>query len=261
MRASSVALLALAFVALTVFYASTHTPSHTETISPPTGLGYGSLPEPPSPSFFERLRGVFSGEPSITPSDDTYIRADYPSANYGGKEYILIWYDGGVNDARGFVKFDLSGLPDAAIESARLYCRYYSYEPGFHVEVWSIGDDSWSEGTLTWNKKPPILSKLDSGYIANREEGTWIFFDITDFVRGELGGDKVVSLCLRTSEAFRDPIRRTYISTKEAPSYWEPYLEISYPEALEYAAEVSITEMTALGVASLLAALLLIFPR
>lgn len=162
------------------------------------------------------------------PIDDTYVRSCYPNVTHG-TEGIMLVQKLQTDEAIGYLKFDLSGLP-VSVKSATLHLNYYSYEPGFDMELWSVKNDAWNEETLTWNTRPTETSKLGSVYISKERTSTWIEFDVTSFINQELRGDRKASFAIGVPY-FTDTMKYTYIRTKEKGEYYSPYL--TYEEGTE----------------------------
>lgn len=130
--------------------------------------------------------------------------------DYGTEE----WY------IDSFLKFDLNGSGISNVTSAtlRLKARLVgnsSSDPN-NAQLSAVYDDGWSEGTITWNNKPkrdPLYLEQKFGYDA--PAGTFVEFDVTDFVNAEASGDGVVSLAL--ADEFRRA-RGQFFHSKEASS-------------------------------------------
>jgi hypothetical protein len=83
------------------------------------------------------------------PSDDTFIRADAPSNNFGSDTKIEVRPDNGA-DRRGLLKFDLSSIPsNATITSATLYLYETDNKAGQVTYVYRV-TSSWDEDSVTW---------------------------------------------------------------------------------------------------------------
>ncbi|MDI6819465.1 MAG: DNRLRE domain-containing protein [Candidatus Hodarchaeaceae archaeon] len=99
-----------------------------------------------------------------TPTDDATVRSEWPNQNFGSENSLKVYYTPG-GEARAFLKFSLTSIPsNASIISAslKLYC-YEMYWGMWPMEVCAVGNDSWSEGAITWNNQPPYGAPL-SGY-------------------------------------------------------------------------------------------------
>ncbi len=95
----------------------------------------------------------------LPPSDDTYVRGgDGADSNFGDQTEIILKYRPQTLRVHreGFMKFDLSALPEEAnIQHAalHLYTVNQDQSEGITVEVMvtHFGYDNWDENVLTWN--------------------------------------------------------------------------------------------------------------
>jgi Bacterial Ig domain/Glycosyl hydrolase family 99/Calcineurin-like phosphoesterase len=111
---------------------------------------------------------------------DTYVRADNPTANYGSATTIQT--DG--SPAKDFLlRFTVSGVGAETLSSAKL--RLYNVDPSsFGGAFYRVADNTWTEGTVTWNSAPAAdATPLDSlsAVVAN----TWYEVDLTSLITGD----------------------------------------------------------------------------
>ena len=101
-----------------------------------------------------------------------------------------------------YFKFDLTGIGKAAVAHARFRVNLSQVRSTpFELTAWGVTDDSWTEATLTAAKKPEPAEKLGSVLVGEGEDNPVLEFDVTSFVREQwVGGDGVVSLCVRKSD-------------------------------------------------------------
>lgn len=172
-----------------------------------------------------------------TPTDDSCARLTFPSDTHGSI-FVMLIQKHPDDTAIGYMKFDLSSI-GGSVKSATLHLCYYSYEPGFNMELWSAGD-GWNEATLCWNNKPQDLQKLGSTYVSKREQVTWVEFDVTSFINSEIAGDKVASFALGVPDYSEDEY--TYVRTKEFSDYYAPYLtyETTTPPPTDFTLSTSV---------------------
>ena len=100
------------------------------------------------------------------------------------------------NDRLAYLKFSLSGVTGAGVNSAvlKVYCNALPNGSPAPVKAYSVTDDSWTESGITWNNKPAAITLLDTQSII--ATGAWYSFNVTSFVASEYNGDKTVSLAL-----------------------------------------------------------------
>jgi hypothetical protein len=83
------------------------------------------------------------------PSDDTYIKADAATTNFGSNPIFEVRPDNGA-DRRGLLRFDLSSIPsNATITSATLYLYERDNKSGQITYLYRV-TSSWNESTVTW---------------------------------------------------------------------------------------------------------------
>lgn len=122
----------------------------------------------------------------VRPVGDALVISDPTllDQNYGADPQILVWANYPVYGARSYVEFDLSTLPTGeAVTFARLNVFQFlggGYASG--VDVFHVGDDGWSEGTLTWNNQPVLYPEAvdliaQNPALTGYERG-WVSFDL-----------------------------------------------------------------------------------
>lgn len=126
------------------------------------------------------------------------------------------WRD---NYARSYMKFDLSGVNPGTIQTAELRMNVSSMDSGGvnNVLFMRLEDDSWSEGTITWNNAPTpdplwIEQKWNQASVGNV-----MTVDVTDYVAEEMAGDQVISFVLADT-FMRDRAVRFHSRTASNPA-------------------------------------------
>ena len=113
------------------------------------------------------LAGLLSTSPvgaatvTLAPVDDTFVHSGAPATNYGSSpglasgnlvsgNTLLLW--------TSLLKFDLSSIPDNLTITGATLHMYQVNGAGFNRTVGTtaahVADDSWTEGTTTWNSQP-----------------------------------------------------------------------------------------------------------
>ncbi len=93
--------------------------------------------------------------------EDAFIEMSNPNSNFGTVANNASRSGAIVveKDAReGFMKFDLSGISSASVNSAKLRVRTNNQAETGNTVQFQIIDDNWSESTVTWNNPPPGVS-------------------------------------------------------------------------------------------------------
>ncbi len=178
----------------------------------------------------EGIVGV--GKVRIYPSDDAWVTSYDPNQNHGSEDTLNIGPDYNMDS---YLKFSLSILPPGiTISDAKLLLYCYSIDGGTTVDgiVHRVDNDSWSEGTITWNNRPAHGAWLDS--VSVNVEEQWYSWDVTAWVQNEFGGDQVSSIYIYGGQASgpgERGLKRFYSIDCYDPETYGPYLEITtgYP--------------------------------
>ncbi len=153
----------------------TATPTPTPTSTPPATVTPVGTPTPTP---------VPGAQLTINPSDDTFVRSDWPNSNYSTNTTLRLVGSPIINS---YLKFNVSGL-SVAPQSAKL--RLYVNDPSTNGgAIYLVSNNyngtstAWVESGLKYNNAPPVsgtpLSSL--GSVAT---GTWVEFNVTDAVTG-----------------------------------------------------------------------------
>jgi uncharacterized membrane protein len=144
---------------------------------------------------------------------------------------------------RVYLKFDLSVVPEGSVLDAKLWLNHkYSPSGGgpdyipcnLTVMAYAVDDDSWRESTLTWDiaeaDYPPVGDNLDTVKILNTDTEMYQSWDVTSYVADEVAGDKIVSICLKsTAEDIPGADCAVWFYTENAyEDQPRPYLEVEY---------------------------------
>jgi trimeric autotransporter adhesin len=109
---------------------------------------------------------------TFTPTDDAYVRSNFPDENTGGQATIRAFKN--LAETNSYLKFQVAGVtgPVTSVK-LRLYVVDGSTVAG---KIYGVPDTSWSEGAITWTSRPPVGSLLASG--GSAPVGTWVEFDL-----------------------------------------------------------------------------------
>ncbi|MDQ3870276.1 MAG: DNRLRE domain-containing protein, partial [Chloroflexota bacterium] len=144
---------------------------------------------------------------------DAYVQQDLATTNFGAATSI----DVDSSPLKNLLmKFNVSGLTGRKITGAtlRVYCIDSSSVGG---EFRRVADQTWSEGTVTWNNAPtadPTVLGALGGVSAN----AWFEADVGSLVSGD------GSVSLRASSSSMDGAR---YSSKEGAAGFAPQLVVS----------------------------------
>jgi hypothetical protein len=133
-----------------------------------------------------------SGDVVIKASTDDWAWSYRPDVNRHHDQPGVRYKTTNGERAEPLFKFDVSSLRGKEIQSVDLflYVRDIQSAPE-EIEVFSVDDDSWSEGSVTWNNAPPSKALLGSAFISSPM--AWYRWDVSEFVRKQAAGDGVAS--------------------------------------------------------------------
>jgi len=129
-------------------------------------------------------------------SADAHVLQGRADTNLGAVTSMWVGYDDSLDPdgkiARSFVQFDLSEIAASTpISEAILYLRLYNvydFEGQSRLITVYRTDSPWSELDVTWDLRPSIDEAFDAVSVEYEGVDQWYAFDITDLVRGWVGG-------------------------------------------------------------------------
>jgi hypothetical protein len=149
-------------------------------------MGTGALRRCARATFLVAVLALFATPASaradtltFRPVADAYVNQGLPNTSYGTSTGA--WVDGSPT-CRTYLRFDVSGIGDSPIRSAklRLYQRDASVEGG---RVSGVSSTDWTEA-ITWNTRPAIDGPA-VGSFGGVASGRWYEIDVTHLVQGE----------------------------------------------------------------------------
>jgi hypothetical protein len=158
----------------------TRTPTATNTMAAPPTITPTRTNTPPStntPTFTPTLP---ASSFTFLPIDDAYIASGSPTTNAGSATTLQV---DNSPIKHILIKFNVSGLNGKHVTSAKL--RFYNVDPSSKGgDFYAVSDNSWQEGTITWNNAPAALTNL-VGSIGSVSTGNWYEVDITSLIAGD----------------------------------------------------------------------------
>lgn len=141
-----------------------------------------------------------SGSDTLSPVADAFVRSgSYASVNYGKDMSLIVKGSTSFGYSRAsYLKFSLDSLVGINSAKLRIYGHNIENTSNITISAYSINNDSWSENTITFNNVPTAnLSPLSSAAVNNQ----WKYyeFDVTEFVKAQSAGDKIVSFLIKDS--------------------------------------------------------------
>jgi len=134
---------------------------------------------------------------TIAPTADAFVRnGTYGNINYGSNTSLIVKGSPTSGFLRSsYLKFPLGAITNVRSAKVRLYGLNKDNTSTINVTLFGVNDDSWTETGITFNNAPAAASSLSSVGITN--VAGYYEFDVTDFVKAQLTGDKVVSVVVK----------------------------------------------------------------
>ena len=174
---------------------------------------------------------------------DTYIESNNPAANHGDAEYIVLKEREWGTARKGYLKFDISSLPNTTFTNVRLSLfsagTFGTAYNDFTIGVYGIDDsaglDGWDEATLNLYNAPAQDSS-SNGFTADAEFLGNIIISkdshtgdgyalanqaILDFINSDTDGLITIAVNIDTETNFQ-----MTFATKETDIYSYPMLEL-----------------------------------
>jgi calcineurin-like phosphoesterase family protein len=153
--------------------APVNTPSATSTAGPtpsPSPTSNATATNTPIPTT---AGNVFT----FTPLADAYVSQSSPGTNAGSATILQT----DKNPVRHILlKFNVTGITGQQIASAKL--RLYNVDPSSTGgDLYRVGDNTWQEGTVTWDNAPAADTTL-LGALGNVSANTWYEVDLTSAI-------------------------------------------------------------------------------
>lgn len=165
---------------------------------------------------------AFSDTVVLEPVADSYVNYADLNTNYGSATLMYV-YNNASYRKESLMRFDLSSIPsNQVIVSATL--NLYVYTQAGNTDVaYLIEDDTWGEGTVTWNNRPDTGDQI----------GSWTLTQSGAFVQGDLTGaaqdafedaeDQLLSFYIKGQNANQ---QTTYRTRNYGITAQRPYLEV-----------------------------------
>ena len=165
---------------------------------------------------------------TYNPTNDAYVRGGtYASTNYGSEVTLMVKNDSSSDYLRkSYFTFDFSTYSGISVNSAKLrYCVAYTGSDATRtVKVYGVTDESWQEGSITWNNAPAGSTYITETNISYTTSGVWYEPDVTSYVNSHLADKKVSFLLI--IEGTPSGESTVGINSKDASNY-KPELVIT----------------------------------
>lgn len=164
-------------------------------------------------------------------TDDTYGRLSAPTTVFGGFTLFALSATGSTlaTAARPYIQVNST---EATITQATLYL-YQAVSSGAgtcNVETHNTLNNSWDEGTLTWNNQPcgTTVGSLGSCNATATDTDTdesvgWHTWDVTDIITGE----GIFSIVMQDANENGGTCYQGYVSKEHATVAWWGYINLT----------------------------------
>ena len=135
---------------------------------------------------------------TISPVADAYIRnGNYATKNYGSDTSLAVKGTTSTGYGRAaYLRFTLDSVSKVNKAILRLYGKNTENFSIINTSVFAVNNDTWTEKGITWSNAPvPVSPALTTAGVSYQPK--YYEFDITDFVKSQLAGDKMVSLVIK----------------------------------------------------------------
>jgi hypothetical protein len=126
----------------------------------------------------------------FSPTDDSYVDASNPTANFGTATTFRV---DGSPIVRTYIRFNVQGLGGTITRVSLRVFANSSSSSGYTVS--SVSDNIWTEATINYNNAPPLGGAVVSSN--GFSGGVWTTVDITSLV----SGNGTINLALTTSSS------------------------------------------------------------
>ncbi|MCA1572327.1 MAG: PKD domain-containing protein [Chloroflexi bacterium] len=135
-------------------------------------------------------------EVSFSSAADTYVRSGAPTGNFGLAGTLRAKFGGTGETYRSYVRFTVDGLV-APVTSATL--RLYVVDAATNGgNIYTVGDSSWDERTVTWDNAPTVTGG-PVGNVGAAPLNTWV--DVTLPPDAFAAGDGVYTFAVQSDSA------------------------------------------------------------
>lgn len=151
--------------------------------------------------------GTANAQTILEATGNSFVKGGVASDSnyYSDPSYLLRvrGSSGDDNKRKTYIKFDLKNVT-GTFSKAELRItinRVVAISGGLinRADIFTVANDNWDEQTITWNNCPPRVKYLYTQEFVTKTStmaDTVYSLDLTDYVKSEYAGDKVVSICM-----------------------------------------------------------------
>ena len=170
---------------------------------------------------------------TLYPVADSFVDDGTPTTNYGTNSnvYVGLTYGEGYGITRGWLKFDVSSLSGATINSATLHAS--AYKAGVVVQYDTVlirleycTDNSWTNSGITWNNAPngSVSGSPITLVTLTDTEGTTVSATVTSDVSTAVAAGNYLSWRIKSNVETKSAYVKMYSSNHGS----QIYLDVDY---------------------------------
>ncbi|GGC06742.1 hypothetical protein GCM10011325_36960 [Dyadobacter sediminis] len=161
---------------------------------------------------------------TFTPEADATVRGGiYKDQNFGSDQLLGVKGGNGNLNRKTYLRFRVPAVANVKSATLRIYANNHESVSGAPIGTGGVLNDAWTENGITFSNAPSHLNPALESRTSVRGELKYYDMDVTDFVRSQVAGDKVVSLAIVT--AYNNNLIN--IHSKENTSGFAPQLIIT----------------------------------
>ena len=135
---------------------------------------------------------------TLTPVADAFTRdGSYAAINYGSDTALVVKGSATSGYSRwSYLKFSLSNVTNVSSARLRIYGSNKDNATTTNISCYGADSDTWTESGITWKTAPAASTAALSSAGVN-DQAKYYEFDVTNYVKAQFSGDKVVSLLIK----------------------------------------------------------------
>ncbi|TLU96037.1 CBM96 family carbohydrate-binding protein [Dyadobacter sediminis] len=161
---------------------------------------------------------------TFMPEADATVRGGiYKDQNFGSDQLLGVKGGNGNLNRKTYLRFRMPAVANVKSATLRIFANNHESVSGAPIGTGGVLNDEWTENGITFSNAPSHLNPALESRTSVRGELKYYDMDVTDFVRSQVAGDKVVSLAIVT--AYNNNLIN--IHSKENTSGFAPQLIIT----------------------------------
>jgi hypothetical protein len=203
---------------------------------------------------------VLGTQTDIVSLADSYTSNIYPTANYGGSDFLDSYYytyeilgQSNTQACVTWLKFDLSGISsEATVNSVilRVHTNVIAPVATNKIGAFLCSDSNWQEMTIIWNNSPQVTGSPISTVFVSAGDKDYDF-DVTSTVKGK----SIVTLVLKTLESTSLAGFASFYSREKQQTGYRPRLVVDYTSPSQPSSPVDPALWLVLGVIAIVVVL------